>query len=285
MAFEIVQRRMIVPNIHELTVRAPDVAATVLPGQFVIVRPSDKGERVPLSVSDYSREDGTVTCFFKEVGESTSKLAVLGAGGSLPTFVGPLGLPTEIEDYGAVLCVGGCYGIGSSYPVARALKEAGNQVYVLLEARSSYLLFWEDRYKEFVDRLFVITRDGTKGHKGHIGLLPAIFNAEKTPFPDRVIANGCTFMMKRTSDVTRPLGIKTIVSMNPIMIDGTGMCGVCRLTVDGKTKFACVDGPDFDGHLIDWDEFLQRRKTYNEEEVAPLRKSACGTAFHLGAAG
>ena len=283
MAYEIVQRRMIVPNIHELTVRAPEVATAVLPGQFVIVRPSEKGERVPLSVSDYSREDGTVTCFFKEVGESTSKLAVLNAGGSVPTFVGPLGLPTEIDTYGNVLCVGGCYGIGSSYPIARALKEAGNRVYVLLEARSSYLLYWEDRYEQFADGLFVITRDGTKGHRGHIGLMPAIFNAQKIPLPDRVIANGCTFLMKRTSDVTRTLGIRTIVGMNPIMIDGTGMCGVCRLTVDGKTKFACVDGPDFDGHLIDWDEFLQRRKTYYEEEVAPLRKSACGTAFHLGA--
>jgi len=285
MPFEIVERRMIVPNMHELTVMAPDVASTVQPGQFVIVRPSYKGERVPLSVSDFSRDEGTVTCFFMEVGESTSKLAVLAKGSRLPTFVGPLGVPTEIEQFGQVLCVGGCYGIGSSYPVARALKEAGNKVYVLLEARSAYLLYWEDRFAEIAERVLVITRDGTKGYEGHISNLPAILSAEKITPPDRVFVNGCTFLLKRTSDVTRPLELKTFVGMNPIMIDGTGMCGVCRITVDGKTKFACVDGPDFDGHLIDWDEFLTRRKTYYEEEVAPLRKSGCGTAHHLGTAG
>jgi len=272
---------MIVPNIHLLTVVAPNVADTVLPGQFVIVRPSDKGERVPLSVSDFDREAGTITCIFKEVGESTSKLALLKPGGTIPTFVGPLGNPTEIQNFGHVLCVGGCYGIGSIYPIAKALRNAGNRVYVLLEARSSYLLYWEDKYKEIADKLIFITRDGSTGYKGHISFLPSILNQEGIPKLDRVIANGCTFLMKRTSDVTRPLEIKTIVSMNPIMIDGTGMCGVCRLTVDKLTKFACVDGPDFDGHLVDWDEFLQRRKTYYEEEVAPLRRSGCGTEYHL----
>lgn len=282
MPYEIVERRMIVPNLHELTVRAPDVAEAVRPGQFVIVRPNEKGERVPLSVADFSPEEGTVTSIFKEVGESTSKLAVLQAGETLPTFVGPLGLPTDIENYGTVLCVGGCYGIGCTYPIARALKEAGNTVYALFEARSSYLLYWEDRYESLVDSLLFITRDGTRGYQGHISSLPSILRSEKLSNPDRVVVNGCTFLLKRTSDITRPLEAKTIVSMNPIMIDGTGMCGVCRLTVDGETKFACVDGPDFDGHLIDWDEFLQRRKTYNAEEVAPLRKSGSGTVHHLG---
>ncbi len=281
MPYKIIERRMAVPNIHELIVEAPNVAAAVQPGQFVIVRPSDQGERVPLSVSDYDAEAGTVTCYFMEVGESTGKLGLLKPGSTIPTFVGPLGLPTEIENYGTVLCVGGCYGIGSIYPIVKALKEAGNTVYVLLEARSSYLLYWEDRYKEIADKLITITRDGTRGYKGHISLLPLVLNQEGIGKLDRVIVNGCTFLMKRASDVTRPLGFKTIVSMNPIMIDGTGMCGVCRLTVDGHTKFACVDGPDFDGHLIDWDEFLQRRKTYYEEEVAPLRKSGCGTEFHM----
>jgi ferredoxin--NADP+ reductase len=223
-----------------------------------------------------------VTCFFKEVGESTSKLAVLRPGDMLPTFVGPLGLPTEIENFGSVLCIGGCYGVGCTYPIARALKKAGNTVYVLLEARSSFLLYWEDRYEALVDRVIIVTRDGTKGYKGHVSQLTTILRQEKIPNPDQVFVNGCTFLLKRASDATRPLESKTIVSMNPIMIDGTGMCGVCRLTVDGETKFACVDGPDFDGHLVDWEEFLQRRKTYNEEEVAPLRKSGCGTSHHLG---
>ena len=281
MPYEIIERRMIVPNIHELVVHAPDVAATARPGQFAIVRPSEKGERVPLSISDYDTDSGNVTCFFKEVGESTSKLALLKPGMTIPTFVGPLGLPTEIEKFGRVLCVGGCYGIGSIYPIVKALKEAGNEVDVLLEARSSYLIYWEDRYREMADRVIIITRDGTKGWKGHISSLPSILNQENIPKPDRVIANGCTFLMKRTSDVTRPMEIKTIVSMNPIMIDGTGMCGVCRLTVDKVTKFACVHGPDFDGHLIDWDEFLQRRLTYYEEEITPLRRSGCGTEHHM----
>jgi ferredoxin--NADP+ reductase len=281
MAYRIIERKMIVPNIHELVVEAPNVAASVRPGQFVIVRPSDKGERTPLSVSDYDTEKGTVTSLFQEVGESTSKLALLKPGMTVPTYVGPLGVATEIEKFGTVVLVGGCFGIGSIYPLAKALKAAGNTVHVICEARSSYLLYWKDRFKEFVDGYHAITRDGTEGWKGHVTRIPDILKKENI-HPDRIFANGCTFQMKRVSDVTRPLGIKTMVNMNPIMIDGTGMCGVCRLTVDGQTKFACVDGPDFDGHLIDWMEFLQRRKTYYEEEIAPLRKSGCGTEYHFG---
>lgn len=279
MLYKIIERRMIVPNIHEITVEAPKVAAAAQPGQFIILRPSDKGERMPLSIADLDRDAGTVTSMFMEVGESTAKLALLKPGDTLPTFVGPLGEPTEIENFGTVLCVGGCYGIGSIYPIVVALKEAGNKVHVILEARSSYLMYWEDRFKEIADGLVIITRDGTKGYKGHVALIPEILRMNDIK-PDRAIVNGCTFLMKRASDATRPLELKTIVSMNPIMIDGTGMCGVCRLTVDSQVKFACVDGPDFDGHLVDWDEFLDRRKTYYEEEVAPLRKSGCGTSHH-----
>ena len=279
MPYKIIERKMVVPNLHELTVEAPNVAATIQPGQFVILRPSEKGERMPLSVADFDRGAGTVTSMFMEVGESTAKLALLKPGSTIPTYVGPLGLETEIDNFGTVLCVGGCYGIGSVYPIARALKEAGNKVYVILEARSSYLLYWEDRFEEIADGLYIITRDGTKGYKGHVSQIPMILLKNKIT-PDRAIVNGCTFQMKKVSDATRPLELKTIVSMNPIMIDGTGMCGVCRLTVDNQVKFACVDGPDFDGHLVDWDEFLERRKTYYEEEVAPLRKSGCGTELH-----
>ena len=280
MTYKIIERKMIVPNIHELTVEAPYVASSVQPGQFVIIRPNDKGERMPLSIADCDRDAGTVTSMFMEVGESTSKLALLKPGDTLPTFVGPLGEATEIDNYGTVVCVGGCYGIGSIYPVVEALKKAGNKVHVLIEARSSYLLYWEDRFREIADSLLVITRDGTKGYKGHVGMIPDILKKNDIK-PDRVIVNGCTFLLKRVSDVTRPDALKTIVSMNPIMIDGTGMCGVCRLTVDNVVKFACVDGPDFDGHLVDWKEFLDRRKTYYEEEVSPLRKSGCGTHLHL----
>ncbi len=280
MTYKIIERKMIVPNIHELTVEAPNVASSVQPGQFVIIRPNDKGERMPLSVADCDRDAGTVTSMFMEVGESTSKLALLKPGDTLPTYVGPLGEPTEVDNYGTVLCIGGCYGIGSIYPIVESLKKAGNKVHVLIEARSSYLLYWEDRFKEIADGLLVITRDGTRGYKGHVGMIPDILRMNDIK-PDRVIVNGCTFLLKRVSDATRPSALRTIVSMNPIMIDGTGMCGVCRLTVDKVVKFACVDGPDFDGHLVDWNEFLDRRKTYYEEEVSPLRKSGCGTRLHL----
>jgi len=280
MSYRVIERRMIVPNIHELIIEAQIVAESIKPGQFVIVRASESGERVPLSVSDFDRTAGTVTMCFMEVGESTSKLALLKKDSEIATFVGPLGLPTEIENFGTVLCIGGCYGIGSIYPIVRALKEVGNKVHVILEARSYYLIYWDDKYKQIADSVEIITRDGTKGVKGHVTMIPSILNAKKIK-PDRIIANGCTFQMMRVSQVTKELGIKTIVSMNPIMIDGTGMCGVCRLKVGDETKFACVDGPDFDGHLIDWDEFLKRRMTYYEEEVSPLRKSGCGTEFHV----
>jgi len=276
--YEVIERRMIVPNLHEFTVRAPAVARSVKPGQFVIVRPEEQGERIPLSVADWDREAGTVTSIFMQVGASTAKLARLKPGQTIPTYAGPLGKRTPIENYGTVLCVGGCYGIGSIYPVARALKEAGNKVYTFLEARGSFLLYWEDKLAATSDGLFVATRDGTKGRKGHIGDMPSLVTGAGIR-PDLVIVNGCTFLLMRTSELTRPLGWKTIVNMNPIMIDGTGMCGVCRLSVGGKMKFACVDGPDFDGHEIDWAEFLARRKSYNPEEVDPLRRTSCASHF------
>jgi len=266
---------MIVPNLHEIVVEAPDVATSVKPGQFVIVRADDTGERCPLSVADYDPEKGTVTSIFQEVGETTSKLALVNPGETIPTYAGPLGVETELGEFGTVVMIGGCYGIGSIYPIGKALKEMGNHVIVIIEARSNFLVYWADRHRDYADKVHVISRDGTIGHKGHVTGIPDILNREGEK-ADRVIANGCTFMMKRIADLTRPMGIRTIVSMNPIMIDGTGMCGVCRLTVDGETKFACVDGPDFDAHLIDWEEFLQRRKTYNEEETEPLRRSGSG---------
>jgi ferredoxin--NADP+ reductase len=276
--YEVVQRRMIVPNLHEFVVRAPAVAESVQPGQFVIVRPDERGERIPLSVADWSREAGTVTSIFMQVGGSTAKLARLKAGQTIPTYAGPLGRKTAIANIGTVLCVGGCYGIGSIYPVARAFKEAGNKVYVFLEARGAFLLYWEEKLAAVSDGMFIVTRDGSRGRKGHVGLLPAMIR-EAGIAPGLVVINGCTFLLMRTSELTRPLGWKTIVNMNPIMIDGTGMCGVCRISVGGKMRFACVDGPDFDGHQIDWSEFLARRKSYNPEEINPLRRSSCSSHF------
>jgi len=269
---------MIVPNLHEFIVEAPDVANSIKPGNFVIVRPDETGERVPLSVADWNSEAGTVTCIFMQVGASTAKLARLKPGGEIPTFAGPLGRETEIQNFGTVLCIGGCYGIGSIFPIARALKEAGNTIYTILEARSTYLLYWQEMFNPISERVIEITRDGTSGYKGHLTRLSEILAMEKIR-PDRIIVNGCTFQMMKVSQATKEMAIKTMVNMNPIMIDGTGMCGVCRLTVAGKTKFACVDGPDFDGHEVDWDEFLNRRRTYNPEEVYPLHKSGCASHF------
>jgi len=276
--FPVVERRMIVPNLHLLTIEAPEVAAAARPGNFVILRPSEQGERIPLTIADADAGAGTVTSIFVQVGASTAKLARLKAGDSIPSYAGPLGNQTEIDRFGTVLLIGGCYGIGSIYPIARALKDAGNTVVALVEARSAYLLYWEDRLKAVTDRVLTITRDGSRGYKGHVTRLAEILTLEGIR-PDRIIAHGCTFQMMAVSRQTEPLGVKTIVSMNPIMIDGTGMCGVCRLTVAGETKFACVDGPEFDGHEVDWEEFLARRESYNPEEVQPLHTSGCASHF------
>ncbi|HQL22851.1 MAG TPA: sulfide/dihydroorotate dehydrogenase-like FAD/NAD-binding protein [candidate division Zixibacteria bacterium] len=270
--YKVIDNRMVVPNIHMLRVEAPHVSREARPGQFVIVRAEDDGERIPLSISDWDARDGTIVVVYKNVGATTNRLSNVRPGESLLTVVGPLGKETEIDTYGTVLCVGGCYGIGSIYPIARALRERGNRVIVVGEARSSYLTFWDDKLRAAAHRVVWITRDGTRGLRGHVPRLSEVIGQESGPI-NRAIVNGCTFLMKRVSDMTRPLGIKTIVSLNPIMIDGTGMCGVCRVSVGGATRFACVDGPDFDGHEVDWTELLQRRKSYLTEEIIPQSTS------------
>ncbi len=276
---KIIERQMIVPNLHLLVVEAPDIARKIKPGQFLIVRPDDNGERIPLSVADWDSDKGTVSIVFMEVGASTAALTRLKAGDTIPTCVGPLGNATQLANFGTVMCVGGCYGIGSLYPVVKELKNLGNKVITVMEARSSYLMYWSSKFVPVSSRIFSITRDGSLGLKGHVGKIADIINGLPKP-PDRVIVNGCTFLMNRVSEVTRTFGIPTVVNLNPIMIDGTGMCGVCRVTVAGQTKFACVDGPEFSGHDVDWKEFLARRKAYMEEEVLFTRKSAPAAAVH-----
>jgi len=271
--YNVIASEMIVPNMHLLTVEAPEVIREVKPGQFVILRAEDGGERIPLSISDWDADNGALTVIFMNVGVTTNKLASLKTGMTIPTVVGPLGLETKIENFGTTLCLGGCYGMGSLYPIARALKEKGNRVITVIEARSSYLFYWENKLETVSDKLFNISRDGTKGYRGHVDRLAEIINSVGQV--DHVIINGCTFLNKKGSEVTQPLGIKTTVSLAPIMIDGTGMCGVCRVTVGEKTRFACVHGPDFDGHQINWAELLQRRKMYFTEEVVPMRSSRC----------
>jgi ferredoxin--NADP+ reductase len=277
--FEVLAREMIVPNLHLLTLRAPGAVEHIKPGQFVIVRSDNDAERIPLSVADYDPEEGSLTLIFMEVGASTGKLASLEPGDSIPTVVGPLGKATEIENYGTVVCVGGCYGIGSMFPTVRALHQAGCEVITVLEGRSKFLMYWEEKLSRYSKRLFRLSRDGSTGYKGHVKQVREILEKHSLT-PARIIANGCTFLIYRTSTDLALYNVPIIVSLNPIMIDGTGMCGVCRVSVDGKTMFACVDGPDFDGRLVDWKELLQRRKQYINEEAFLVHNSGCEGVKH-----
>jgi ferredoxin--NADP+ reductase len=266
---EILRQKRLVPNIHLLEVRAPRIARKCRPGQFVIVMPDEKGERIPLTIADWDPEKGSVTSVFMIVGTSTQKLAALRPGDELPVYVGPLGRPTEIQNYGTVVCAGGCFGIAAIYPIARGLKQSGNRVITLIDVKANYLFYWENKLKRISDRLYVSARDSCYGGKEYIPQkLRELLGEEKKV--DRVVAIGCTYLMYSCSEATRPSGIKTMVSLNPIMVDGTGMCGACRVTVDGKTRFACVDGPDFDGHAVDWKELFSRRKSYFDDEIKSL---------------
>jgi len=273
--FEVTAREKLVPNLHLLEIRAPEIVETLQPGQFVILRADEDAERIPLSIADWDRDRGTLTTIFMVVGASTQKLASLKPGDAIPTVVGPLGRPTEIDKFGTVVCIGGCYGMGSIYPIIKALHEKENQVVAVLEARSHNLLYWQSKISPFCKRLVTITRDGSAGTKGHVKKSVDIL-AEQGIVPDRVIANGCTYLVYKTAKEYASFDVPIIVSLNTIMIDGTGMCGVCRVTVDGKMKFACVDGPDFDGRLVDWEELLKRRKQYIDEEAFLVHHSGCG---------
>ncbi len=266
---KILRRERLVPNIHLLEVYAPEVARKSRPGQFVIIMPDERGERIPLTIADWDAKRGSVTTVFMLVGTSTQKLSLLKAGDDIPVYVGPLGRPSEIQNFGTVVCAGGCFGIAAIYPIARALKQSGNRVLTLIDVKASYLFYWEDKLRKVSDRLFVSARDKHYDSKEYIPYkLDALLKEEKKV--GRVVAIGCTYLMYRCSEATRAAAVKTMVSLNPIMVDGTGMCGACRVTAGGKTKFACVDGPDFDGHTVDWRELFSRRKSYFDDEVRSL---------------
>ncbi|MFP4082667.1 MAG: sulfide/dihydroorotate dehydrogenase-like FAD/NAD-binding protein [Candidatus Aminicenantes bacterium] len=266
---KVLNRERLVPNIHLLEVEVPEIARKCKPGQFVIIMPDERGERIPLTIADWDKEKGSVTSVVLVVGTSTHKISLLQSGDEVPVCVGPLGKPTEIEKYGTVVCAGGCFGIGAIYPIARALKEAGNRVITLIDVKASYLMYWEDKFKEVSDEIFVSARDSLYDCKEFV---PAVLKdiIKRKNKVDRVMSIGCTYLMSACCEATRRKKIKTLVSLNPIMVDGTGMCGACRVTVDGRTKFACVDGPEFDGHLVDWEELFARRKTYFEDEIHSL---------------
>ena len=272
--YEILLREDLVPNIHLFKVAAPNVAKKAQPGQFVVIRIDERGERIPLTIADWDREEGSITVVFMEVGTTTRRLAQLKAGDYITNLVGPLGLPTHIEKFGTVVCVSGCYGIGSIMPIARAMREAGNKVISVIEARSKGLLFWEERLRSVSHQLIITTGDGSYAAKGWISdrLKEIVAGADKV---DLVAAIGCTYMMMLCAETTRPFGIRTIVHLNPIMVDGTGMCGCCRVLVGDATKFACVDGPEFDGHQVDWDLLLARQGAYLNEEIHSLQVWEC----------
>jgi len=273
--YKILLRENLVPNIHLFKIEAPVVAKKAQPGQFVIVRIDERGERIPLTVADW--DERSVSVVFMEVGTTTRRLATLRAGDAIADFVGPLGLPTHIEKFGTVCCVAGGVGVAPVVPIARALKSQGNKVISILGARSKDLLFWEEELRRVSDQLIVTTDDGSYGRKGVVTepLKELLEGDEKI---DRVIAIGPAIMMKFCAKTTEPFGVKTIVSLNPIMVDGTGMCGCCRVSVGGVTRFTCVDGPDFDGHEVDWDLLLARQRTYLDEEKRSLElwQHQCG---------
>jgi ferredoxin--NADP+ reductase len=272
--YKILQREDLTPNIHLLKINAPMISKKASPGQFVVIMIDEKGERIPLTIADWDSKEGSVTIVFMEVGKTTHKLATLGIGDSIASFVGPLGLPTSIERFGTVICVAGGFAVATIVPIARALREAENRVISIMGARNKDLLFWENRLGGVSDRLIVTTDDGSYGRKGVVTepLKELLEGNEKI---DRVIAIGPSIMMRFCSKTTEQFGVKTIVSLNPIMVDGTGMCGCCRVSVGGKTKFACVDGPDFDGHQVDWDLLFARQRAYIRQEKESFKLWEC----------
>ena len=264
MGYKILSKKELCPNQFEIKVDAPYVVRNAEAGQFIIFRAKENSERVPLTIADVDKEKGELTLVFMAVGYSTKQLASLNVGDEIHDVVGPLGKPTHIKKYGTVVCLAGGYGAAPCYLIAKAFKDAGNKVYMIMGARTKDLIFWQDKMKNACTELFVTTDDGSLGEKGFVTqVLERIMKQEKV---DYAIAVGPMPMMRAVADLTRDKGIYTEASMNPIMVDGTGMCGACRITVGGETKFACVDGPDFDAHKIDFDEVINRTRIYKDQE-------------------
>ena len=270
---KIVRKVCLNPTVTLMEVEAPFVAKKAEPGQFIILRVDENGERIPLTIADYDREKGTITIIFQIVGGSTIQLNYLNEGDYIHDFVGPLGVPTHTEGLKKVAVVGGGVGCAIAYPIAKKLHELGCEVHSIIGFRNKDLVILEDEFKAVSDKIFLMTDDGSYGQKGVV-TAPLKELIESGENYDEVITIGPLIMMKFVVATTKPHNVKTVVSMNPIMIDGTGMCGGCRLTVGGKTKFACVDGPDFDGFEVDFDEAMNRGRSYSEFE-AHAREEAC----------
>lgn len=269
--FPIVKKRVLNETVTLMEIEAPLVARKALPGQFIIFRIDEEGERIPLTIAGYDREKGTVTIIFQKVGYTTMKLDTLNEGDALLDFVGPLGEPSHTKGVKRAAVIGGGLGVAIAYPQAKALHEAGCEVDLIVGFRNEHLIILKDELAAACTDLTIMTDDGSNGNKGFVTqALQAKLDAGKAY--DEVIAIGPLPMMKAVCDLTKPKDIKTIVSMNPIMIDGTGMCGGCRVTVGGVTKFACVDGPDFDGHQVDWAEAISRSRMFRPEEQRAMEK-------------
>jgi len=260
--YRIVTKRELVPHIKLFEFSAKEIAVKTRPGQFIILRVDEKGERVPLTMTGADPEKGTITVVCHEVGKSTRQLGQLEEGDCILDLLGPLGKPAEIEKFGTVLCIGGGVMVAPLYFQAKAFHETGNTVIGGIGARTENQLIFENEMREVCDELYVATDDGTRGYKG-LGFLEGLLKERKI---DRVITMGPVLMMKKVSELTRPYGVPTIVNLIPIMVDGMGMCGACRVTVGGRTMFACVDGPDFDGHQVDFEELMIRLKMFTPQE-------------------
>ncbi|MFH1369084.1 MAG: sulfide/dihydroorotate dehydrogenase-like FAD/NAD-binding protein [Elusimicrobiota bacterium] len=272
--YKIISKKIIGPNVKQITVEAPDIAKNAKAGQFIVLRVDARGERIPLTVAGKDENKGLITIIFQEVGKTTQSLGLLNVGDSISDILGPLGRSTEISKKGTVVCIGGGVGVAEILPVANAFRLAGNTVIGIIGARNKDLLILKKEMKEACDRLYVTTDDGSYGEKGFVSDVLKKLIADKTPI-NEIYAIGPVPMMKVVSNATREFNIKTVVSLNPIMVDGTGMCGACRVSVGGKTYFACVDGPEFDGHQVNWDELTARLSLFKTEEKKALEKFQC----------
>lgn len=273
--YEVLEKKILSPGVKQMVIHAPLVARKAQPGEFIILRVNEEGERIPLTIQDFNRETGAISLIFQEVGVTTRQLGEVEVGESLADFVGPLGKPTHIEKMGTVVCVGGGIGVAPIYPIARALKEAGNTVISIVGSRTKDLLILEPEMHQASSELIITTDDGTYGRKGFVTQVLQEIIETGQPIAE-VIAIGPVVMMRAVAETTRPHGIKTVVSLNPIMVDGTGMCGGCRVSVGDATKFACVDGPEFDGHQVDFAGLMNRQKMYKDQEKQAGEHTHCG---------
>ncbi|MFH1782073.1 MAG: sulfide/dihydroorotate dehydrogenase-like FAD/NAD-binding protein [Candidatus Omnitrophota bacterium] len=266
--YKIIRKEQLNTEITLFKITAKDLSMAANPGQFVILRIDETGERFPLTIYDFNREKGTITIVCQAIGVSTKKLAALNQGDSILDIAGPLGHATKIKDVGKVICIGGGVGIAEAYPIAKAMKKEGNDVTVIIGSRNKDLLICEKEIREFCDKLHITTDDGSHGRKGFVSdVLKELLAKESY---DLVFAIGPLIMMKIIADITKPLSIKTLVSLNSIMIDGTGMCGGCRVQYNNQTQFTCVDGPEFDGHLVDFNDVMRRQERYKDKEKEAL---------------